>query len=264
MPDLRGAILRQANLSGTDIEFAKLTDVDLENAKFEPASVPSKGHLSGIRGLTTVGFDPGKHSGLVLLHAALREAGLRNLEREVTFALEHGRTQHALYSEDVGLSSKFEGVFRLVFFEWPTNYGLNYGRPLLILLALIGIMTMVYIPPIAIRKLAGKHSGLFRIMPKGRIDEAAGRFMTSDNEVVERLESKGLAIIGNAFYFSVLSAFNIGWRELNVGSWLAKLQSREYELRGKGWVRVASGVQSLVSVYMVAMWVLTYFGRPFQ
>jgi hypothetical protein len=29
-------------------------------------------------------------------------------------------------------------------------------------------------------------------------------------------------------------------------------------------VRVVSGAQSLISVYLVAMWVLTYFGRPFQ
>ena len=35
-------------------------------------------------------------------------------------------------------------------------------------------------------------------------------------------------------------------------------------LRAKGWVRVVSGVQSLISVYLIAMWVLTYFGRPFE
>jgi len=27
---------------------------------------------------------------------------------------------------------------------------------------------------------------------------------------------------------------------------------------------MVSGFQSLISVYLVAMWVLTYFGRPFQ
>ena len=30
------------------------------------------------------------------------------------------------------------------------------------------------------------------------------------------------------------------------------------------WVRVVSGVQSLLSVYLLALWVLTYFGRPFD
>ncbi len=42
------------------------------------------------------------------------------------------------------------------------------------------------------------------------------------------------------------------------------MQPREYTLRAKGWVRVVSGVQSLFSVYLIAMWALTYFGRPFE
>ncbi len=67
-----------------------------------------------------------------------------------------------------------------------------------------------------------------------------------------------------AFYFSVISAFHVGWRDLNVGTWIARMQPRDYALRAKGWVRVVSGVQSLISVYLIAMWVLTYFGRPFE
>jgi hypothetical protein len=61
-----------------------------------------------------------------------------------------------------------------------------------------------------------------------------------------------------------LSAFHIGWRDLNVGRWIARLQPGEYTLRTIGWVRVVSGLQSLISVYLVALWVLTYFGRPFD
>jgi hypothetical protein len=56
-----------------------------------------------------------------------------------------------------------------------------------------------------------------------------------------------------AFYFSLLSAFQIGWRELNVGTWISRLQPREYTLRATGWVRVVSGIQSLVSVYLLAL-----------
>ena len=65
-------------------------------------------------------------------------------------------------------------------------------------------------------------------------------------------------------YMSILSAFQVGWRELNVGMWIARLQPREYTLRATGWVRFVSGLQSLISVYLVALWVLTYFGRPFD
>ncbi len=67
-----------------------------------------------------------------------------------------------------------------------------------------------------------------------------------------------------AFYFSLLSAFNLGWRELNVGNWISRIQKNEYSLRATGWVRTVAGLQSLLSVYLLALWVLTYFGRPFD
>jgi hypothetical protein len=66
------------------------------------------------------------------------------------------------------------------------------------------------------------------------------------------------------FYFSLLSAFNIGWRELNVGNWMARMQPYEYRLQATGWARTVSGIQSLISVYLLALSVLTYFGRPFE
>jgi hypothetical protein len=37
-----------------------------------------------------------------------------------------------------------------------------------------------------------------------------------------------------------------------------------YILRATGWVRFFAGLQSLLSVYLLALWVLTYFGRPFE
>jgi hypothetical protein len=70
--------------------------------------------------------------------------------------------------------------------------------------------------------------------------------------------------LGFGLLFSLLSAFNIGWRELNVGNWISRLQPREYTVRATGWVRVVSGAQSLFSVYMLALWAVSYFGRPFE
>jgi hypothetical protein len=67
-----------------------------------------------------------------------------------------------------------------------------------------------------------------------------------------------------SLYFSLLSAFYLGWREINVGSWIARLQTREYTLRARGWARTVSGFQSLISVYLLALAALSYFGRPFE
>jgi hypothetical protein len=71
-------------------------------------------------------------------------------------------------------------------------------------------------------------------------------------------------MLRTGLYFSLLSAFHVGWREYNVGTWIARVQSREYTLCATGWVRTVSGIQSLLSVYLLALWVLTYFGRPFE
>jgi hypothetical protein len=81
---------------------------------------------------------------------------------------------------------------------------------------------------------------------------------------VERLRPQGWwERLLCALQFSLLSAFHIGWRELNVGNWISRLQREEYILHATRWVRVVAGVQSLLSVYLLAIWVLTYFGRPF-
>ena len=57
---------------------------------------------------------------------------------------------------------------------------------------------------------------------------------------------------------------DVGFRELSVGAWLARLQGSQYTREALGCVRKLSGLQSLLSVYLLAMWALTYFGRPFQ
>lgn len=83
--------------------------------------------------------------------------------------------------------------------------------------------------------------------------------LTGQSQVVRLLRA-----IRYGMYFSILSAFHIGWRDLNVGTWISRMQPNEYTMRATGLVRVASGIQSLISVYLAALWVLTYFGRPFE
>jgi hypothetical protein len=69
---------------------------------------------------------------------------------------------------------------------------------------------------------------------------------------------------GYALYFNLLSAFHISWRELKpVLGWRGS-SGRSTTLRALGWATGHSGLQSLISVYLVAIWALTYFGRPFQ
>lgn len=258
--DLRGADLRLAKLPGaalhqTVMTGARLYGVDLTGARFEVAAAPDPAHLAQIAGLRSLVFAPGEVSGLTLLRRALATAGLRDLEREATYALERGKTRHALAGLAAGGAhasglARFEGALRLVFFEWTAGYGLYYGRPIWLLLALVGLGGLVYAWPIH------RGAGVYKIWAPDRIGDE-GR------DEPEPLRVAGPAALLPALYFSLLSAFHFGWRDLNVGNWIARVQPKEYTLKATGWVRAVSGVQSLLCIYLLALWALCYFGRPF-
>ena len=71
-------------------------------------------------------------------------------------------------------------------------------------------------------------------------------------------------VVRDALYFSFLSAFSVGWHEINIGTWIGRLNPDEYTLRATGWLRSLSGFQSLVSIFLLALAFLCYFGDPFE
>jgi hypothetical protein len=65
-------------------------------------------------------------------------------------------------------------------------------------------------------------------------------------------------------FFSLTTAFNIGYKEFNIGQWLEMLKTRKNQVKSQGWVRSVAGFQSLISLFLFVMWLLTEFGRPFE
>ncbi len=261
--DLFYANLRGANLFLADIEAAHLARSTVAGSVYAPASPPPDGYLVGMRGLRSVTFPPGQQSGVVQLRSLLRAAGLRDLEREATYAIERNKAWHARRSDD--LAKRVAGWLNLAFFEWTTGYGLFPQQAIFILFAAAGIAALLYTVPIVASPGTGSAThAIIRVWPAGRAETSSGGFAPAGTERMERLGARGFAVFGWAVYFSLLSAFHLGWRDLNVGTWLTRIQPSEFVLRGRGWVRVVSGIQSLVSVYLLALWALTQFGRPFQ
>ena len=250
MPQLNGAFLVAVSLTG-----AKLAGADLTNAIYFPQPGAPDPDVAGIKGLDTVRIEPGQETGLVQLRDLLQKGGLRDLEREATFTIEYWRTRSGTFTER---------FFRMAAFEWTTGYGLYPGRALKIIAVIWLSLSLIYFWPTYLAPKGSSTGGIYQIWPGDRIETSGEAASLSNSSTVNRLKRDPLGALGYAAYFSLLSAFYIGWRELNVGSWIARIQPREYTLRAIGWVRVISGVQSLLSVYLLAMWVLTYFGRPFQ
>jgi hypothetical protein len=262
---LNGAVLKRAKLSSVYLTGALLAAVDLTEAEYAPASAgPPDAFVEGIIGLQTVVFPRGQESGLMQLRDLLQKAGLRELEREATFAIEYGRTRHAIAGWPQNFGAAAEGVFRMMAFDWTTGYGLYPGRALKIIFVVWVLLILVHFWPIRLTPERSLGAGIYQVWPSDRIETNGDKISIGNSIEVSRLQCGTLAAIGRAGYFSLLSAFHIGWRDLNVGTWIARVQPREYALRATGWVRVVSGIQSLLSVYLLAMWALTYFGRPFQ
>jgi hypothetical protein len=262
--NLTGAIINGTNLTGANVDRA-----DFTAALFEPRieSTVTVYRIETVRGLSQLsfGFSP---SSLIELRKRFADSGMREQERAVTFAKLRTQRQHSWQAG--AFWRKVEAGFSLVAFELPCGYGLNYGRPLHILFfVLIPVLAVVY--ALVLRKQSG--AGLWRVWSPDRIrtDEgqsAPERLYWSTPRWPGGPQGTGchtfFRALGFGFLFSLLSAFQIGWRELNVGNWITRLLPREYTIRATGWVRVVSGAQSLVSVYLLALWALTYFGRPFE
>ena len=235
-------------------------------ARYEPVSAPNPDHLTNISGITEVTFGKGKSSGLLKLRAALREAGLRGAEQEATYAIRRNE-RLMLEVEEKNEWIKFgviESRFELLFFEYTTEWGRSPGQALYIMFAVLAFMTPVYAVAIVRGTIHRTESGIFKIEPKGRMLFLEGSPSLLEEDRIKRVDGALSAAIIFGFYFSLMSAFQMGWRDLNVGAWLSRMQMSRFSFRARGWTRLVSGIQSLVSVYLLAIWALTYFGRPFQ
>lgn len=280
--DLRGSKLTMALLINVNLKGVDLNGADLSGARFEPkpGSLPGANGLLYLQGLDSLNFEGTSSYGLRELREIYKNAGMRDQERQVTYALNHNRRINGwqesrnkdLVTREI---ARIENVFQLIFFEWACDWGMSPGRPLLIMIAGIFVLTLPYL--LALRS-RNPRNGIWLILLIDRI---------LDRQIKDRpvkltfrppfhpLPAKWWDIfvarsrrvwraLRLALYFSLLSAFNIGWRELNVGNWITRIQKREYLLRGTGWVRMLSGLQALLSVYLLALWALTYFSRPFE
>jgi uncharacterized protein YjbI with pentapeptide repeats len=266
LSNLTDAQMIETNLSGTVLKSATINGVI-----FEPASIPTNAFgFSGTTGLSKLKYKNSRH-GLVALRELFQKSGMREQEREVTYAVKRG--DRLWFWEQDNIGYKIDSIFNLILFELPSAYGMYPGRPLRILGVSIALFSVPYMFALSFGR------GLNLVWPKelARDDDPHAQAGTSLparpqvffphlgrrhphlRDVIDKL-----AIIVVGFYFSVISTFHIGWREYSLGPWLARIQPREYTIVPVGWVRTVAGIQSIMSVYLIALWALTYFGRPFE
>ncbi|MCP4699082.1 MAG: pentapeptide repeat-containing protein [Gammaproteobacteria bacterium] len=270
--DLTAASLHEADLTLADLTETVLKDsllhyADLSQAIYFPefGSHPNIGGFATAKHIETMTYydKNGKIGapGLMSLRAAYKEAGMRPMERLLTYMIKTKEQQNKW--ENGGVWTKFESGLSLLFFDWSCAYGLVPERLLYILLVSIMGFTLIYWLGMGYK--GAKISKVCFSNPPGRDDY--------DKEVIQRQSESSwgkrlkeeMRIVWFAFYFSLLSAFYLGWRDFNIGVWISKLQIYEYDLMAEdNWFRSVSGIQALLSIYLFALWAMTEFGRPFQ
>lgn len=289
--DLRGANLNAADLCGADISGARFALADLTGAQVSPKSgLPDIDGMAHAKGLRLMQMDEGSRQMLSGLREAFKKAGIRHAERDMTYLLKELDEDRAIQEE-----SFLEFGFNRLFFRLTCDYGASPGRPLRILFWMFVFLSLIYLYALT----RSGRGALWAVWSPDRVQQAEGQKdpvrlcfsqpFPPDGDGIQGAKlpaylaaprpspaaPRGLARIRGAvarffgawrlaLYFSLLSAFHFGWRDLNVGNWIARIQPREYVIRATGWVRVVSGLQSLISVYLIALWALSYFGRPFD
>lgn len=285
--NLSGANLLRANLTSSNLTRADLSRASLDSANLDaatlnfasfgivPRSLPDIGSLATANGLSELSFSFSPHA-LMELQEAFKKAGMRRQEREVTYARKFLEGRRALNSAD--WSDKVDGLFNLIFFELPSNYGMDPGKAL----RLLGVVILVFVIPYACALMVRGPGGIWITWPQDRVMFSVGDseptratpeafFLNLRKHLREKQHLRkfvpilnALTILGVSSYFSLLTSLRIGWRDLSLGTWLVRIQTREYLLRPTGWVRLLAGLQSLISVYLIGLWAMTYFGRPFE
>jgi hypothetical protein len=283
--NLRRADLREADLRGADLSETLFSTTVVAGAIFEPSRLPPVDEMASAKELWLMRYvdNPGP---LAQLRKNFQDDGFRTQERDITYALNHHdadpsalrasivekwnsiRGKESERGKILPFRSFIESAFKGVAFDLTCQYGMSYGRPLRI----VGLLWLLFAAVYAVFIHWPGSSGLYFVgtrVWRGKSNTQAIQIRSEPLPAAKWWKVPFLwlkrewRVWRAAMFFSLMSAFNIGFRDINFGRWLRLLTKREYDLKAVGWARTASGFQSLLSVYLIALWVLTYFGRPF-
>lgn len=265
--DLRGAIFASADLTGADFVRAKLkganfSRANLDSVKFDilGEQLPNIDQIAQAINLHKMTFEQSP-IGLYSLRNAFKDAGYRKQEREITYAIKHAEIRRpAMFKSGKYIANSifdqkwtFLGLVNYVLIEFPCEWGMSPLKPLLIIAILIIPFAFFY----AVSGFTSGQSGIWVTHDRNSFIKKNGGEWTLIKRSYPRFYFYPL-------YFSIMSAFNMGFGDKNISVWIQRLQPSEFKLSASGWIRVTCGVQALVSYYLLALSILTYFDRPFQ
>ena len=250
--DFSKSTLAGATLRGIDFTDSELADTDISGAivNIKSGHLPEVYSLRDAKGLNSISSYGGQEGSLLEIKQKLDSAGLRVPASEINYAINRNRSTNENKIK-TNRSYLFQSKTNQLLFGITYAYGLKPER-----LLLSAFMISLFLWPIygfciyrsrrdsndAIRRIHLKYSLASPMLEK----------------MVMIAPSFHNAIVYGA-WFTLLSAFRIGWGNWNVGDWIARLQPNPYDLNAIGWPRTVSGMQSLISVYFLVLAISRYF-----
>ncbi|MBU4565767.1 MAG: pentapeptide repeat-containing protein [Desulfarculus sp.] len=225
--NFKGAILDDCKLTAgyfKNINFSRAVfrDIDCMDANFIncdffgtyigmlPGKIPTIKMLATGKNIDSLSYSLTPLS-LIELRDAAKRAGTRPQERKLTYAIRR--------NERIRSYGPLRNAISFVMFESPCGWGMNPYRPLLIMF----ISIPAFFFPYLLALLVSKKDGIWQTWPEDRARSDLG---SNDPQRLKFTPRNWRAYL-YALYFSVLSAFHIGWRDLNVGTWITRMQPRE-------------------------------------
>lgn len=236
------AALVSATLRDANLERANFNGANLSYLVFEPrlGFLPRVGAFRSVTGLSTLQSHREAGAALRELQQAIEEKGMKSEGAQVRAALNQAK--------GVG-HYPLQSAFAQLAYQLPYEFGERPERLLIIGLLLIPTFAVFYF--FALKQ--PRESAIWKIPDAPPSDPDAkptGVMLTAHNCNPIRM----------AFIFSIRSAFRIGWKDFNVGEWLSRMHGEGYRLEAIGWVRSIAGMQSLLSVYLLALAIISYIG----
>ncbi|MBR1177116.1 pentapeptide repeat-containing protein [Bradyrhizobium sp. KB893862 SZCCT0404] len=278
--NLQLTLLLQANLSQAICYQCNLTDANLGRTNldqfvFEPAQLPPSEQIARVVYLDRVRF-VGNPSALFKLKSDLRSNGFITAGKSIIAAINRSIDGAAIREHPSLDGVRIATSIRRFFFDLTSGYGSNLGRPFSILGAILIASSIYYWLVLRFAsRLSANAIFINRSRPPKRalakydpwaISSVARlpiQYPRTASVSLSRLRSE-LRLAYLALLFSFFSAVRIGFREINLGTWIGYLQRREFAFYATGWPRMVAGFQSLSSIYLIAIAVLSFFTKPFD
>jgi hypothetical protein len=268
-------VLRGVTFSGVDLTDASFDHADMAGVHFEPDKLPAAKDIAQAINLDQMTYDEDP-SALGTLRQLFRDGGFSLQDSQINYAI-HIRQKELYAAQCAWWAKNIRGSYRSctdylgsALSDWSCQYGMNVSRPVVIGLWAWGLFTFVFF---SFMHHPGP-SGLYLAVAQGltlepdAIRSAPQVRSTLAQEYVKKKDVFGwlreeLHLLGIAAFFSLINGFNIGFKDADIGRWIRLLPAHEFEFRAVGWSRTFAGVQALLTLYLLAIWILCLFSHPF-